>query len=655
MVKPFTIAVRDERLAIISAKVAAFDWGALPDAGGWRSGVGLADLKRLVDYWRTRFDWRAQERRLNELPQFITRVLDQDLHFIHARGNGSRPPLLLLHGWPGSFIEFEALIAPLVADGHDVVVPSLPGYAFSGRPAAPIGPRRTAKLMHGLMTELFGDARYLVQGGDWGAAIGSWMAHDHPEAVAALHLNMVLIQAADVSPKTPDEIAWAARRAKLAKQETGYSQQQGTRPQTLGVAMADSPVGVAAWILEKFGAWADVPRDGQDRPDLWRAFDEDMLLTNIMLYLIEGSFITSTWMYRGRMLEGSGEFPAGSRIKVPTGVAAFPDPVFPPPPRSQARKTYNIVHWSEMAAGGHFAALEQPELLLADMRRFFADQASPKRGGRGWTVGIASLVGVAAIGLWAVARGNQRTDDASARSRATYPPLDFPKAVAEDVWIIDGGPINAMGLHLPVRMTVFRLTNGDLLLHSPTPFSAEVAKAVETLGRVRHLVAPNIAHWTFLADWQRAYPDATTWAAPGLRDRAQVRASSVRFDAELGKTAPVEWADTLDQGIVPGGGGFNEVWFFHRKTRTLVLVDLIENLEPDKLPPIARLLMHASAATSGTTARYLRLPLRLSGVDAKMAVEAIVALEPDRVIFAHGRLFESNDAAELKRAFKWLI
>jgi pimeloyl-ACP methyl ester carboxylesterase len=654
MAKPFTIAVPDERLALINAKVASFDWGALPDAGGWVSGVGLADLKRLVDYWRTRFDWRAQERRLNALPHFTTEVLGRKLHFIHAQGNGSRPPLLLLHGWPGSFIEFEALIAPLVADGHDVVVPSLPGYAFSGRPAAPIGPRRTGEIMHALMTELFGDTRYLVQGGDWGAAIGSWMAHDHSEAVAALHLNMVLLQAKDVSPKTPDELAWKARREKLAKEETGYAQEQGTRPQTLGIAMADSPVGVAAWILEKFGAWADVPHDEQGRPNLWQAFDEDTLLTNIMLYLVEGSFITSTWMYRGRVLEESGYFPSGSRIKVPTGVAAFPDPVFPPPPRSQARKTYNIVHWSEMEAGGHFAALEQPGLLLADMRRFFADQASSKARRRCQLVVAAGSVGVVAIGLWALAGGNRRLENTEARHRATYPPLDIPKAVAEGVWIVDSGPINAMGLALPVRMTILRFNNGDLFLHSPTPFSAEVAKAVEALGRVRHLVAPNIAHWTFLADWQRAYPNATTWAAPGLQDRAQVRASSVRFDAELGQTAPAEWADTLDQGIVPGGAGFNEVWFFHRQTKTLVLVDLIENLDPDKLPPIARLLMKASAATDGTTARYLRLPVRLGGADAKQAVLAIVALEPDRVIFAHGRPFESNGAAQLKRAFDWL-
>ncbi|WP_174298242.1 epoxide hydrolase family protein [Sphingomonas bacterium] len=402
MAKPFTIAIPDERLTAIRSKVQTFDWSMVPDAGDWRSGVGLVDLRRLVDHWLTRYDWRAQERRLNALPQFTTEVQGQRLHFVHVRGDGSRPPLLLLHGWPGSFIEFEALIAPLVADGHDVVVPSLPGYAFSGRPASPIGPKQTAELMHGLMVELFGSTRYLVQGGDWGAAIGAWMAYGHPEAVAALHLNMVLVQAEDALPKKPDELAWAGRRAELAKEETGYSQEQGSRPQTLGVALSDSPVGVAAWILEKFGAWADVPRDEHGTPDLWQAFDADLLLTNVMLYLVEGSFVTSTWMYRGRVLEGSGKFPAGTKITVPTAVAAFPDPVFPPPPRSQARKTYNIVQWTDMAAGGHFAALEQPELLLADMRRFFSyyalsDQA-PKRSIAFHTGGIvAAGLGAAAL------------------------------------------------------------------------------------------------------------------------------------------------------------------------------------------------------------------------------------------------------------------
>lgn len=368
---PFTIHVPQERLDAIRQRVAAFDWAAVPDAGGWTSGVGMADLRRLVDHWLNGFDWRAAEARLNTLPQFTADVEGQRVHFVHARGDGSRPPLLLIHGWPGSFIEFEALIAPLVADGHDVIVPSLPGYAFSAAAAAPIGPRRTGALFHALMERLFGTARYLVQGGDWGAAIAAWMAHDRPDSVAAMHLNMMLLHAADAEPTSGEELEWAARIKASRADETGYSAQQGTRPQTLGIAMEDSPVGVAAWILEKFGAWADVPRAG-GRPDLWQAFSPDLLLTNIMLYVAPHAFATSTWMYRGRMLEGTGQFTAGTRLRVPTGVAAFPDPVFPPPPRSFVEKSYDIAHWTDMAKGGHFAALEQPELLLADMRAFFA-------------------------------------------------------------------------------------------------------------------------------------------------------------------------------------------------------------------------------------------------------------------------------------------
>jgi pimeloyl-ACP methyl ester carboxylesterase len=372
MLTPFTIAIPDERLAAIRDRVAGFRWDEVPDAGGWRSGVGLLDLKRLTDYWLDRYDWRRHEAELNAFPQFLGNIDGEQIHFIHVRGNGSKRPVLLIHGWPGSFLEFRSLIAPLVASGHDVVIPSLPGYAFSGRPAAPIGPRRTGALFHTLMTQLFGDVRYLVQGGDWGAAIGAWLAHDQPLACAGLHLNMVLVHAGDAKPEGYEEQAWARRRAAVREEESGYAHEQSTRPQTLGIAMADSPVGVAAWILEKFGAWADVPRDVHGSPDLWRAFDEDLLITNIMLYLVTSAFVTSTWMYRGRALDGVGSFPDGTRVRVPTAVAAFPDPVFSAPPRSLVEKTYNVVQWTEMDRGGHFAALEQPERLLADIRTFLA-------------------------------------------------------------------------------------------------------------------------------------------------------------------------------------------------------------------------------------------------------------------------------------------
>lgn len=276
----------------------------------------------------------------------------------------------MLHGWPGSFIEFAQAIGPLAQAGFDVVAPSLPGYAFSGRPAKPIGPRASAGLMRRLMRDLLGYDRHLVQGGDWGAAIGAWMAHDEPDAVAGLHLNMVPIQAEDALPKSKAELQWAATRAALYKREGGYAHEQETRPQTLGYAMADSPVGVAAWILEKFGRWSDLPHCPDRSPDLWATYDEDLLLANIMLYVAPRAFTTSTWMYQGRVIEGSGTFPAGARVRVPTAVAAFPDPAFPPPSRSQAEKTYDVVRCTDMAAGGHFAALERPDLWLADVLAF---------------------------------------------------------------------------------------------------------------------------------------------------------------------------------------------------------------------------------------------------------------------------------------------
>jgi len=258
---------------------------------------------------------------------------------------------------------------------------------------------------------------------------------------------------------------------------------------------------------------------------------------------------------------------------------------------------------------------------------------------------------IAAAGLWWKGRsGKQAVHD-----QATYQPLDTLKPVAEDIWIIDSGPISAMGLQLPVRMTIIRLASGDLVLHSPTMFSKAVAEVVAALGTVRHLVAPNVAHWTFLTEWQHAFPEATIWAAPGLGERPQVRASGLLVDAVLGDEAPPAWADEITQGVVAGGGGFHENWFFHRASRTLVLVDLIENLEPAKLPPFARLVMRISAATNGTTARYLRPIVRLGGPKAKQAISEFIALAPERVIFAHGRYFEKQAAEQLQRAFAWLL
>jgi microsomal epoxide hydrolase len=372
MISRFTIAIADERLDAIRSKIEAYDWSQLPDVGGWDAGVGVADLKRLVAYWLDDYDWRAVERRLNMLPHFTVDIEGERIHVIHARGDGSKPPLLLLHGWPGSFIEFEAFIAPLVADGHDVVVPSLPGFAFSNPITGVIGPRRAAELMDALMGELCGADRYIVQGGDWGAHIASWMAHLRPDALLGFHINMVDILARDAKPTSVEDQDLIARRAHILELESGYSHEQKTRPQTLGVAMADSPVGVAGWILEKFGNWADLPKRADGSPDLWSRFDEETLITNIMLYLAPSAVVTATWIYYGQRQEGSDGFPGGTRVSVPMGIAAFPDPVFLPTSRSLAETTYDVVHYSEMPAGGHFAALERPELMLADLRAFIA-------------------------------------------------------------------------------------------------------------------------------------------------------------------------------------------------------------------------------------------------------------------------------------------
>lgn len=372
MIEPYTIHIPQERLDTLMARACAYDWEQLPDTGGWQSGVGIKDLKRLISYWTHTFDWRKVERQLNQFPHFSTYIDDQHLHFLHVQGDGSKPPILLLHGWPGSFIEFEHLLEPLAADGHDVIVPSLPGFAFSTPITGVIGPRRAAELMNALMARLFGQARYIVQGGDWGSGIAGWLAHDFPQALLGIHLNMADLLAQNTCATTREERDFVARRDILLDQETGYNHEQETCPQTLGVAMADSPVGAAAWIFEKFGRWADLPRNQQGDPDVWAVFSEEQLLTNIMLYVGTSSFVTATWMYHGKRLEGSGKFPPGTKIAVPTGFAAFRDPVFIPPPRSFAEQTFNIVHWTEMPCGGHFAAWEQPELLLGDLRLFIA-------------------------------------------------------------------------------------------------------------------------------------------------------------------------------------------------------------------------------------------------------------------------------------------
>ncbi len=236
--------------------------------------------------------------------------------------------------------------------------------------------------------------------------------------------------------------------------------------------------------------------------------------------------------------------------------------------------------------------------------------------------------------------------------QATYPPLDVLKPVADDLWVVDSGPLTIARVPLPLRMTVIRV-DGGMLLHSPTRYDRDLRDAITALGPIRHLVAPSFAHWTFLREWIAACPDATTWAAPGLRERRQVRRAGLRLDRDLGEPA---W-DGIEQCVIPGGGGFRELALLHRPSRTALLTDLVLNLELEKLPaaarPLGRLL--GVVAPDGRAPLYLRAMVRLRRREAASAVSRVLAWEPERVIFAHGRWFERNGAAALRRSLRWLV
>ena len=375
MIHPFILDVPDETLDHIRTRVAEYPWHEMPDDGGWAYGTNLDYMKALCEYWLDEYDWRTNEAAINRFSHFIAPVDGIDLHFIHEKGSGPAPvPLIISHGWPGTIVEFMDIIKPLThperfggnaEDAFDVIAPSLPGFGFSGRPPLPMGPRKMADLFNTLMTDVLGYDGYLAQGGDWGGAISSWLGFDHAPACRAIHINIMTMRHPD-GPQGPEEEAWAEEFWREQLMENGYRTQQATKPQTLSYAMMDSPVGVAAWIIEKFNSWSDIEGD-----DLESVYTKDLLLTNIMVYLVTSTFNTASWIYYGRREEGGRLLsPEGRRVEVPTAAALFPAEILSWPPRSYAERVYNIVRWTEMPRGGHFAALEQPALLIDDIRAF---------------------------------------------------------------------------------------------------------------------------------------------------------------------------------------------------------------------------------------------------------------------------------------------
>ncbi len=375
-IRPFRIEVPGRTLQRIRQRVVDYRWHEMPADGGWEYGANLDYMREFCAYWVHEFDWRRHERELNAFSHGLAEVDGIDLHFIREPGSGPAPmPLLICHGWPGSVLEFRHIIEPLAhperfggdaCDAFDVIAPSLPGFGFSGKPPRPYGPRKMAALFNALMTETLGYRDYLAQGGDWGGAISSWLGFEHT-ACRAIHINIMTMRTA-APPVGEAEMAWAAEFERAQLMEDGYRTQQATKPQTLSYAMHDSPVGVAAWFIEKFKSWSDTGGAGDS---METAHSKDALLANLMVYLVTDTVNTASWIYYGRREEGGRVLSAdGRRVEVPTAAALFPREMLAWPPRSYVERVYNLARWTKMPRGGHFAAMEQPELLMADIRAF---------------------------------------------------------------------------------------------------------------------------------------------------------------------------------------------------------------------------------------------------------------------------------------------
>ena len=373
--KPFRVNVPQAKIDDILKGVREAKWPDRLDADDWRYGTNWDYMKDLAKYWVEKFDWRKAEANLNRYPQFLTHVADYEIHFYYVKGRGPKPmPLILTHGWPGSVFEYLEAIGPLsdpvsyggtANDAFDVVVPSLPGYGFSSKHfGKPIGPAGTATLWNTLMTQVLGYARYGAQGGDIGDQVTSQLGLAYPGSLIGIHLNNVGQDLAlpEEKDQTAEERAWAKESDADWHVEGAYYDEQRTRPQTAAFALTDNPLGAAAWLIEKLKLWSDSP--GRGAP----VFTMDQVLTSVMIYLVTDSMSSSIWWYRGF----DDDPIAKGKVIVPTGV------IYPPaeksyfkPPRSVLERNFNLVRFTQLAKGGHFAFWEQPVAMTTDVREFF--------------------------------------------------------------------------------------------------------------------------------------------------------------------------------------------------------------------------------------------------------------------------------------------
>ena len=378
--QPFTIAVEQSVLEDLDRRLAAARWPDQAPGDPWSLGIPVSEVRAAVTYWREQYDWRAREAAMNRWPHFITEAAGERVHFIHARSpEPNATPLVLTHGWPGSFVEFLDVIGPLTdpvahggdaADAFHVVVPSMPGYGFSGPTTQPeFHVNRVADAIAEVMEQL-GYERYIAQGGDWGAIVTRRLGEAHGDRLLGIHVNMLFAfpTADDADPMAgvteADSARLATAGARIAD-GTGYMAIQSTRPQTLAYGLTDSPTGLAAWILEKFQAWSDLDEDSAIA-----TFGIDRLLDNLMVYWVTNTVGSAARLYAESARAGNGAAQGwDGRVEVPTGHAVYPCELLQTP-RAWGEKRYNIVHWTEQERGGHFAAFERPEAFVADVRAF---------------------------------------------------------------------------------------------------------------------------------------------------------------------------------------------------------------------------------------------------------------------------------------------
>ena len=377
-VNPFEIAIDQSVLDDLRARLNQTRWPDEVTDSGWNYGSNLDYMKELVEYWRSDFDWRAQERKLNAFHHFKSAVDGLDVHFIHERGVGPNPmPLVITHGWPSCFFEMTKIIPLLAdpashggdaADAFDVVAPSLPGFGFSQASNSPgMQVQKVADMWAKLMTENLGYPRFAAQGGDIGAGVTSRLGYAHHDKMYGIHLTSVTrptpYLGAGSLPLTEAEAAHSAQRERWFADEGGYNHIQGTKPQTLSYGLNDSPVGLAAWIIEKYRTWSDCHGDVESR------YTKDELLTIVTIYWITNTIGPSVRMYKENQ-SIVWEMAENERIQAPAGIASFPQEIARPP-REWAERSYDVRQWREMPQGGHFAALEEPELLANEVREFF--------------------------------------------------------------------------------------------------------------------------------------------------------------------------------------------------------------------------------------------------------------------------------------------